>query len=393
MNPAKDEGRRSVPGYSPPARGGVSRSDGVVGVNVGIPRLEGAIGAAHVRAGERPARCSGAVRKDEGTIVRRFLSRYFFLLPFAFCLGIAGANAQGYPVKPIRLIVPLAPGGGNDTIARMIGQKIQGPLGQSIVIENRPGAGGLLGADLASKAPPDGYTLLLGNAAQLSIIPNVQPKMPYSPTKDFAPVSLIASAPLLVVVHPSMPVRTVKQFIALARARPGELNYASNGVGSTTHYATELFKMMTKTRMEHIPYKGLSLAMVDLVSGRVDLMFSSSVAMLPNVKEGKLRAIAMTGAKRSQAIPDVPTVAESGVPDYEVGSWYGILAPAGTPRPIVERLNREIVATVKSKELQDRLIEEAVIPIGSTPEEFSKYIEKELARAAKVIKESGAKFN
>jgi tripartite-type tricarboxylate transporter receptor subunit TctC len=233
----------------------------------------------------------------------------------------------------------------------------------------------------------------LGNAAQLSIIPNVQPKMPYSPTKDFAPVSLIASAPLLVVVHPSMPVRTIKQFVALARAQPDRLNFASNGVGSTTHYATELFKMMTKTRMVHVPYKGLSLAMVDLVSGRVDLMFSSAVAMLPNVKEGKLRAIAMTGAKRSQAIPDIPTVAESGVPDYEAGSWYGILAPAGTPRAIVDRLNREIVATVKSKELQDRLIEEAVIPIGSTPEEFAKYIEKELARAAKVIKESGAKFN
>jgi tripartite-type tricarboxylate transporter receptor subunit TctC len=318
---------------------------------------------------------------------------FFPLFPFLFSLGLPGAHAQGYPTKPIRLIVPLAPGGGNDTIARMIGQKIQGPLGQSIVIENRPGAGGLLGADIASKAPPDGYTLLLGNAAQLSIIPNVQPKMPYSPTKDFAPVSLIASAPLLVVVHPSMPVRTIKQFVALARAQPDRLNFASNGVGSTTHYATELFKMMTKTRMVHVPYKGLSLAMVDLVSGRVDLMFSSAVAMLPNVREGKLRAIAMTGAKRSQAIPDIPTVAESGVPDYEAGSWYGILAPAGTPRAIVDRLNREIVATVKSKELQDRLIEEAVIPIGSTPEEFAKYIEKELARAAKVIKESGAKFN
>lgn len=301
--------------------------------------------------------------------------------------------AQTYPTKPIRLIVPLAPGGGNDTIARLIGQKIQGPLGQSIVIENRPGAGGLLGADLASKAPPDGYTLLLGNAAQLSIIPNVQPKMPYSPTKDFAPVSLIASAPLLVVVHPSLPVRSVKQLVALARAQPDRLNFASNGVGSTTHYATELFKMMTKSRMVHVPYKGLSLAMVDLVSGRVELMFSSAVAMLPNVKSGKMRAIAMTGAKRSPAIPDIPTVAESGVPDFEAGSWYGILAPAGTPRPVVDRLNREIVAVVKSKEIQDKLNEEAVIPIGSTPEEFSKHIERELARAAKVIKESGAKFN
>jgi tripartite-type tricarboxylate transporter receptor subunit TctC len=315
-------------------------------------------------------------------------------LAAALLLALSGAaSAQQYPLKPIRIIVPLAPGGGNDTIARMIGQKIQGPLGQSVVIENRPGAGGLIGADLAAKSPPDGYTLLLGNAAQLSIIPNIQPKVPYSPTKDFAPVSLIASAPMLVVVHPSMPVRSIKQLVALAKSRPDQLNFASNGVGSTTQYATELFKMMTKTRLVHVPYKGLSLAMIDLVSGRVDLMFSSAVAMLPVVKQGKLRAIAMTGAKRSPAIPDIPTVAESGVPDYEAGSWYGILVPAGTARPVIERLNREIVAAVKSREVQERLVGEAVIPIGSSPEEFSAHIAKELARAGKVIKESGAKFN
>jgi tripartite-type tricarboxylate transporter receptor subunit TctC len=309
----------------------------------------------------------------------------------AACSGPLGA--QQYPAKPIRVIVPLAPGGGNDTIARMIGQKIQGPLKQQVVIENRPGAGGLIGADLAAKAAPDGYTLLLGNAAQLTIIPNVQPNTPYSPARDFQPVSLIASAPLLVVVHPSLPVRTVRQLVALAKARPDQLNYASNGFGSTTQYATELFKVMTKTRIEHVPYKGLSLAMVDLMSGRVQLMFSSAVAMLPHVKQGKLRAIAMTGAQRSQAIAEIPTVAESGVPDYEAGSWYGILAPAGTPRPVIDRLNREIVAAVKSQEIHDRLVSEAVIPIGGTPEQFAAYISKEYSRAAKVIKESGAKFN
>lgn len=333
-------------------------------------------------------------RVKDGKIVAWHVRGVLLLVLITVFAGMAGmAAAQPYPAKPIRIIVPLAPGGGNDTIARLIGARIQGPLGQSIVIENRPGAGGLVGAEAAAKAPADGYTLLLGNFAQLAIIPNVQPKMPYSPTKDFAPVSLIASAPLLVVVHPSLPVRSIKQLVALAKAQPGRLNYASNGVGSTTHYATELFKMMTKTRMEHVPYKGLSLAMVDLVSGRVDLMFSSAVAMLPHVKEKKLRAIAMTGSKRSPAIPDVPTVAEAGVPDYEAGSWYGILAPAGTPRPIVERLNREIVAVVKSKDFQSKLNEEAVIPIGGTPEEFAKHIEKELARAAKVIRESGAKFD
>jgi tripartite-type tricarboxylate transporter receptor subunit TctC len=301
--------------------------------------------------------------------------------------------AQAYPTKPIRLIVPLAPGGGNDTIARLIGQKIQGPLGQQVVIENRPGAAGLIGADLVAKSAPDGYTLLLGNAAQLTVIPNVQKNTPYSPARDFQPVSLIASAPLLVVVHPSLPVRSIKELVALARARPDELNYASNGYGSGTQFATELFKLMTKTRMEHVPYKGLSLAMVDLVSGRVHIMFSSAVAMLPNVKEGKLRAIAMTGTKRSQAIPDVPTVAESGVPDFEAGSWYGILAPAGTSRAIVDRLHREIVVAVKSQEIQERLVNEAVIPIGSSPEAFSAHIAKEFERAARVIRESGATFN
>jgi len=325
--------------------------------------------------------------------MRLGLSAQIFLGVLVSFVGSDLATGQNYPTKAIRIIVPLAPGGGNDTIARMIGQKIQGPLGQSVVIDNRTGAGGQIGAELAAKSPPDGYTLLLGNVATQAIIPNVQPNVAYSPLKDFQPISLIASAPLLVVVHPSLPVRSVKQLIAFAKARPNDLNYASNGFGSSTQFATELFKLMTGTRMEHIPYKGLSLAMTDLLTGRVHLMFSSAVAMLPNVKDGKLRAIAMTGAKRSQAIPDIPTVAESGVKDYEAGSWYGILAPAGTPRAIVDRLNQEIVAAVRSKEIQDRLLSEAVIPVGSTPEAFAAHISTELARAGKVVKESGAKFN
>lgn len=303
------------------------------------------------------------------------------------------SSGQAYPAKPIRLIVPLAAGGGNDTIARMIGQKISGPLGQQVVIDNRPGAGGLIGADIAAKSPPDGYTLLLGGVAVMAIIPNVQKKVPYDPVRDFQPVSLIVSAPLLVVVHPSLPVRSIKQLVALAKAKPGALNYASNGIGSSTHLATEMFKLMTQTNMAHVPYKGLSLAMTDLLSGQVQLMFSSAVAMLPHVKTGKLRAVAMTGAKRSSAIPDIPTVAESGVRDYEAGSWYGIVAPAGTPRPIIERLNKEIVAAAKSQEVQDRLVSEAVIPVGSSPEEFAAHIKTELARAARVVKESGARFD
>ena len=307
---------------------------------------------------------------------------------------VAGvAHAQNYPVKAIRLVVPQPPGGGNDVIARMISQKLSVALKQQIAVDNRAGAGGLIGADVAAHSPADGYTLLLGNVATLAIIPNVQKKMPYDALKDFAPVSLIASAPLLVVVHPSVPVHSIKQLVALARAKPGQLNYASNGVGSSTHLATEMFKMMTKTDLVHVPYKGLGPATTDLLSGQIQLMFSSAVAMMPHVQAKRLRAIAMTGAKRSTAIPDIPTVAESGVPDYESGSWYGILAPTGTPREIIDLLNREIVAAVRSADITDRLVAEAVIPVGNSPAEFAAHIQKEYTRIGNVIRSSGAKFD
>jgi len=295
------------------------------------------------------------------------------------------AVAQDYPSKPVRLIVPFPPGGGNDTIARLMGQKLAPALGQQVLVDNRPGAGGTIGADLAAKAPADGYTLFLAGVASHGINPNLQKKLPYDPVRDFAGVSLIASAPLLVVVHPSLPVTSVRQLIALAKARPGAINFASNGNGSSSHLAGEMFRMMTGTDMVHIPYKGLSPALTDLLSGQVQLAFTSAVAMLPQVKAGKLRAIAMTGARRSQAIPEIPTVAEAGVPGYETGSWYGIVAPARTPRPIVERLSREIAAATRSPEISVRLVEEAVIPIGSTADEFDAHIKRELSRWAKVI--------
>ena len=255
--------------------------------------------------------------------------KHMFIAAIVFaCTTTAGAAAaQSYPTKPLRLVVPQAPGGGNDAIARMIGNKLTQSMKQQVVVDNRAGAGGLIAAEHVAKSPPDGYTLLLGNVATLTIIPNVQKNVPYDPFKDFEPVSLIASAPLLVVVHPSLPVTSVKQLIALAKAKPGQLNYASNGVGSSTHLATELFKVMTGTNMTHIPYKGLSPATTDLLSGQVEVMFSSAVAMLPHVKGGRLRAIAMTGSTRSKAIPEVPTVAEAGVKDYEAGSSYGIPFP------------------------------------------------------------------
>ena len=303
------------------------------------------------------------------------------------------ACGQAYPVKPIRLVVPQPPGGGNDTIARLISQKLSAALKQQFTVDNRAGAGGLIGADIVAKAAPDGYTLLLANVAGMVIVPNIQKSMPYDALKDFAPVSLIASAPLLVVVHPSLPATSIKQLIALGKAKPGQINYASNGVGTSTHLATEMFKTMTKTDFVHIPYKGLGGAITDLLSGQVQLMFSSAVAMMPHVQSGRLRAIAMTGARRSAAIPHIPTVAEAGVPDYESGSWYGISAPAGTPRAIIDLLNQEIVAAVRAPDITDKLVAEAVIPVGSSPAEFSTHIHKDFARLGQVIKSSGAKFD
>jgi tripartite-type tricarboxylate transporter receptor subunit TctC len=301
--------------------------------------------------------------------------------------GLAGleATAQDYPAKAIRLVVPFPPGGGNDTIARLLGQKLAPALGQQVLVDNRPGAGGTIGAEIAAKSPPDGYTLFLAGVASHGINPNLRKKLPYDPVRDFAGVSLVASAPLLVVVHPSLPATSIKQLVALAKAKPGAINFASNGTGGSSHLAGELFMMMTGTTMVHIPYKGLSPALTDLLSGQVEVMFSSAVSMLPQVKAGKLRAIAMTGARRSQAIPDIPTVAESGVSGYETGSWYGIVAPAKTPRAVIERLSREVAFATRSEEITRRLVDEAVIPIGSTPEEFDAHIKRELARWAKVI--------
>lgn len=307
----------------------------------------------------------------------------------AFALWPITATAQGYPAKSIRFIVPFPPGGGNDTIARLIGQKLTAATGQQVLVDNRPGAGGAIGAEAAAKSPADGYTMFLAGVATHGINPNLRRKIPYDPLKDFDAVSLIASAPLLVVVHPSLPIKSVKQLVALAKARPGQINYASNGAGGSSHLAVELFNMMSGTKMTHIPYKGLAPALTDLLSGEVQVMFSSAVAMLPQVKAGKLRAIAMTGARRSPAIPDIPTVAEAGVSGYETGSWYGIVVPAGTPRVAIDRLSREIIAIVRAPEITSRLNDEAVIPVGSTPAEFSTHIKNELARWAKTIKQAG----
>jgi tripartite-type tricarboxylate transporter receptor subunit TctC len=301
------------------------------------------------------------------------------------------AAAQGYPTKAIRMIVPFPPGGPNDILGRVVAQKLTEQLGQQVVIDNRGGAGGTIGAELAARAVPDGYTLLLGGTASLSINPGLHRKLPYDPLKDFAPVSLVGTAPSILVTHPSLPVKAVGDVIALARAKPGQLNFASAGIGTPPHLAGELFKSMAGVDMVHVPYKGGGPALVDLIAGQVNMYFSGISAALPLVKDGKLRGIAVTSAKRTALMPDTPTIAESGLPGYEVGNWYAIVAPAATPKAIVVRLNHEIVTALAVQDVKKRFVELAADPVGSTPEELLKYNRSEIAKWAKVIKSAGIK--
>ena len=310
-------------------------------------------------------------------------------LLLACLLGfVSAAHADEYPTRPIRLIVPFASGGGNDTVARLVGESLGKRLGQPVVVDNRPGAGGVVGAEAAARAPADGYTLFLGGVGSHAINPNLHKDLPYDPIKDFAPVSLIASAPLILVVHPSLPAQSVQQLITFAKSHPGKLNYASNGNGSSSHLAAVMFASMTGIDMAHIPYKGLSPALADLLGGQDHLMFSSVVAILPQVRAGKLRALAVTSRKRMALLPDVPTVAESGVPNYETSSWYGVLAPAGVPPEIVRRLHDEIVKALAQDDMRKALAQEGAEPVGDSPEEFAKFIVAEKRRLGAVI-ESG----
>ena len=312
-----------------------------------------------------------------------------WLLVSAACLLCSLAAAQNYPTKPVRLIVAFTAGGGNDVLARVIAQKLTVGLGQQVVVDNRPGAGGTLGAELAAKAPPDGHTLFLAGVATHAINPNLQKNLPYDPVRDFDAVSLIATAPLLLAVHPSLPARSVRELVLLAKAKPDEINFASSGVGSSAQLAAELFKSMTRTRMMHVPYKGISQGLNDLLSGQVQVIFNAAAALLAHVKSGRLRTLAVTTLQRVSALADIPTIAESGVPGYQAGSWYGIVAPAGTPRAIIDRLSRETTSAVKSPEVSARLNAEVVLPIGSSPERFAAHIRDELARIGKVIREAG----
>ena len=302
----------------------------------------------------------------------------------------ADGFAQQYPSKPIRMIVPFSPGGGVDLIGRTLAQKMQEAWGQPVIVDNRGGAGGNLGTDMVAKSPPDGYTLLMGYVGNLAINPWLFKKLPYDPVKDFVPVSLTATAPNLLVAHPSVAATTVKDLVTLAKAKAGALSYASAGVGTVGHMVAELFKSATGTNIVHIPYKGNGPAVTDLLGGQVQLMFGAPGAMIAFVEAKRVKAIAVTGQKRSPELPDTPTFAESGFPKVEANGWYGVLAPAGTPRTVVDAVNKQIVRIISLPEVRERLVTHGYTPTSSTPEEFAQLIKSDLVKWRDVVKASGA---
>lgn len=301
------------------------------------------------------------------------------------------AAAQTYPSKFIRLIVPYVPGGGTDTLSRLIGPKLSETLGQQIVIDNRGGGGSVVGTAAAQKSPPDGYTLVIVDTS-FTTNPTLYPSLPYDPVKDFAPVSLIAAAPVILVVHPSVPARNPKEFLALSRAKPGSINIASGAIGSSTHLGCELLKLAAKIDVVNIPYKGTGQAISDVLGGQVGAIVAGVSTVRQHVEGGRLRAIAVTGPERVAALPDVPTFLESGVKGVDSGTYWGILAPAGTPKDIVAKLNGAITATVKSPDIKPKLEDRGYTVIGGTPEQFSDNIRAEIAKWAKVIKAAGIKL-
>lgn len=299
--------------------------------------------------------------------------------------------AQDYPEKTIRIIVPYPAGGTADMLARTIGQKMAESLGRQVLIDNRAGAGGNIGADLAARAAPDGYTLLMGTVATHAINPNLYSKMPYDVVRDFAPIVLVATLPNLLVVNPLVPARNVKELIALAKSKPGELAYASAGNGTSQHLSGELFKKMTGVDMIHVPYKGNAPAVTDLVGGQVQVMFDNIPVSLQQVRAGKLRALAVTGPRRSPVLPDLPTLSEAGLPGFSIASWFALFAPAGTPAKILLRLNQEAVKAIVSQQLRQQWLNQGIEPAGGTPEQLAAFQRIEGPKWAKIVRDSGAR--
>jgi tripartite-type tricarboxylate transporter receptor subunit TctC len=318
-------------------------------------------------------------------LTTKILTAFFVLSSMA-----GSALAQAWPSKPLRLVVPFAPGGGADLTGRLLAQKLSDSLGQPVVVENRPGAGGTMAIDVVAKSPPDGYTIIFAHVGGIAIAPHLYKKLPFDPVKDLTPVSLVANAFNVLVVNPSLPIKSVKDLIAFAKNPANKVAYGSAGSGTDTHLAAELFKSMTDAPMLHVPYKGGAPAMVDLIGGQVQLIFSSVSSAIGHIKTGKVRPLAMSGSKRFELLPDVPTIAEAGVPGYEVNNWYGVLVPKGTPNEIVSRLNTEVANALKAPEVRTKLLDAGLEPVWNTPAQFSVYINSELGKWGKIVKESGA---
>jgi tripartite-type tricarboxylate transporter receptor subunit TctC len=305
-----------------------------------------------------------------------------------FAQGPSTGSGQAYPAKPVRVIAPFPPGGGTDLFARAVAQKLTAALGQTFVVDNRAGAGGMIGADLIAKAPPDGYSLLITSSSTHSINPHLTRKMPYDALRDFAPVINIASAPNVLVVHPSVPARTVKELIALAKSRPGALNYGSNGTGTLSHLTGEMFKLQAGINLVHIPYKGGPPAVIDLVAGQISVLFAAAPTVFPQVRAGKLRAIASTGTQRSASAMNLPVVAET-LPGFDSVQWWAMFAPAGTPAEIVERLNAEVARVITDAEVKSRFAAEGAEPAGGSPREFAAFVRADYEKWGKIVKAVG----
>ena len=305
----------------------------------------------------------------------------------------AGALAQSYPTKPIRMLIGFPPGGGTDIIGRLVAQKLGEALGQQIIVDNRSGASGQLAAELVSKAAPDGYTIMMAHIAAISILPSLVSKLPYNPQKDFAPVSLSAIGPNLLVVHPSVPAKTVKELVALAKSRPGQLQYASPGAGTVQHLAGELFKLQAKVDMLHVPYKGSGQSIVDLIAGHVHLDFDAVPPVINFVRQGKLRALAVTSAKRFSLLPDMPTIEESGVPGFDMSTWWGIVAPAAVSKDIINKLNTEMVKAIRQPDAKEKISSVGADIVGNTPDEFAAFIRAETEKYARIIKAANIKID
>jgi tripartite-type tricarboxylate transporter receptor subunit TctC len=325
----------------------------------------------------------------ETTLKMTKLLNKLVMITFALLVTMTGSAHAQYPNKPIRLVVTFPTGGAPDILARIISEKSQ--LGQSVVVDNKPGAGGNIGAEIVAKSPADGYSIVMGTVGTHSINGALYSKMPYDMVKDFTPVSLIASTPNLLVVNPALPMKNVQELIAYGRANPGKLSFGSPGIGTSIHVSGELMKSMTGIEMTHVPYKGRQFAIPDLLGGQIQLMFDNMPSALPLAKEGKLRALGQTGAKRSPSAPDVPTVAEQGLPGFEATSWFALFAPAGTPKDVVAKLNAEVQRIFKLPEVIEKMKTLGLDPILGGPEELGKYQQQEITKWAKVVKESGAK--